>query len=126
MIRIMLFLVLGLMVSCKTPKKSAATVEPQNTKHESRIEVVVDEAPPANDTVTKSYHLGVVRSLDCGFVVDVTIHEGFSLYFNPTNLDSKFEVDGLRLKLKYRRGPEAVWGCTKYGQIEIVEAFAVR
>lgn len=126
MIRIVLFLVLGLMVSCKTPKDSAAVAEPPKTKHESRVEVVVDEVPSANDTVTKSYHLAVVRSKNCGFVVDVTISEGFSLYFNPTNLDPKFEVDGLRLKLKYRRGPEAHWGCTKYGQIEIVEAFAVR
>ncbi|WP_300663652.1 hypothetical protein [Fluviicola sp.] len=126
MIRIVLFLVLGLMVSCKSPKNSAAVVEPPKTERKTRVEEVVDEVPYANDTVTKSYHLGVVRSLNCGYVVDITIHEGFSLYFNPTNLDSKFEVDGLRLKLKYRRGRPATWGCTKYGQIEIVEAFVVR
>lgn len=128
MIRIGLFLALGLAVSCKSPKNTAHTLDTTKPESEHRQEItVVDEkAPPVNDTITKNYHLAVVRKLDCGYIVDITVQEGFSLYFNPTNLASKFEVDGLRLKIKYRRGAETTWGCIKYAQVELVEAFAVR
>lgn len=134
MIRIAIFLVLTLLVSCKTPKDNPPVTKTE-TKTETKerplvirrnYEVVEEEAPSPNDTVTKNYYLGVVRKLDCGYVVDITMPEGFSLYFNPINLDPKFNIDGLRIKLKYRRGRETNWGCTKYGQVEIVEAFIVR
>ncbi|MNJ86085.1 hypothetical protein D3C87_35710 [compost metagenome] len=129
MIRLALFLVLILAVSCRSAKSNAdSAAETPKTAEKPKIEMEVEEpiVPSPNDTVTKSYYLGVVKKLDCGYAINITLREDFSLYYNPINLDPKFQVDGLRLKLKYRRGQKTTRGCIKYGQVEIVEAFVVR
>ncbi len=112
MIRIALILVLGLMVSCHTPKK---VVEEQPKV----------ETPQKTDYSNEGYYLGEVQMLDCGFVIQVFSGETKHKY-TPTNLDPKFQVDKLRLKLKFKALDQNATTCSEFQTIEIKEAFAVR
>lgn len=70
--------------SCKTPANTTPTD---------------NGSEPSNRTRT----LGTVRATeDCGFFIEVNIGDvSHSLY--PVNLDSKLQVDGMRLKFMYEQ-----------------------
>lgn len=107
MIRIILMLLLGLMVSCHTSKK------------------VVTEQPTASQTdKNKGYYLGVVQILDCGVTIQITSGETKST-LSPTNLDPKFQVNNTRLKLKFKQLDERATGCMEFIAIEILDAFVI-
>ena len=66
--------------------------------------VVKDKEPVDNGStpVEVSRTVGTVRMTDdCGFYIDVFIGDVAHSYF-PTNLDAKFQVDGMRLKFAYK------------------------
>lgn len=109
MIRITLIGLLGLMVSCHTPKK----VEEEQSK-------------TAQTTADKNagYYLGVVQILDCGVTIQITSGETKST-LSPTNLDPKFQVDNTRLKLKFKQLDERATGCMEFIAIEILDATVV-
>lgn len=114
MIRILLIAMLGLLAACHTPKTVAE--EPMEPGKET-------PTPPENQQET--YHLGEVQLLDCGPVIHVSTGEKKAV-FAPSNLDPKFHVEGLRLKLTFKILPEKGIACKEFSAIEIVEAFAVR
>jgi hypothetical protein len=113
MIRIALFLVIGVLVSCNTPKpvveeQPKTETVPQTNKHDDEV-----------------FYLGEVQILDCGAVI--RIYSGETNYqYSPMVLDLKFRIDQQRLKLKFkvldRNAPE----CSEFKAIEITEVFAVR
>lgn len=109
MIRIALIMILGLMVSCHTPKP---------VSEESKT----TQTPDLNQ---ENYYLGEVQILDCGTVIQISSGETKYSYA-PTNLDPKFQVDKLRLKLKFKVLEERGTTCSEFRAIEIKESFAVR
>lgn len=115
MIRIAFIMVLGLLVSCRTPK---TVVEDPKTETGKETPVL-----PGNEQQT--YYLGEVQVLDCGSVIHVSAGEKKRI-FAPVNLESKFHVDKLRLKLTFKVLPEKAITCSEFPAIEIIEAFAVR
>ncbi len=102
-------MILGLMVSCHTPK--LVSEESKTT-----------QTPDLNQ---ENYYLGEVQILDCGIVIQISFGETKYSY-TPTNLDPKFQVDKLRLKLKFKVLDERGTTCSEFRAIEIKEAFAVR
>lgn len=116
MIRFTLILILGLMASCQTPKKT--TEEQPKTSPDKETSQTVEP-------VTETYYLGEVQILDCGAVIQVASDDS-KFIFTPTNLDPKFQVDKMRLKLKFKRLDEKGTTCSEFPTIEIKDAFAVR
>lgn len=116
MIRIALILILGVLVSCQAQKKVAE----QQPKIESQKET--NQVPADKDAV---YYLGVVQILDCGVTIQITSGDTKSTV-SPINLDSKFQVNNLRLKLRFKQVDERASGCMEFQAIEITEVFAVR
>ncbi|TSJ48195.1 hypothetical protein [Fluviicola chungangensis] len=111
MTKIILFIfVLGFVTSCHPPKEMT---DPDKETHHTTGET--------NDT----YYLGEVQMLDCGIVIGVLSGES-KRKFSPVNLDPKFQVDKLRLKLKFKVLDEKATTCSEFQVIEIKEAFAVR
>lgn len=110
MIRIILILILGLVVSCNTPKKV--------------VEEPAKENPQLNST-DGTYYLGEVQILDCGVIIQISSGETKNNY-TPINLDQKFQVDKLRLKLKFKALDERGTTCSEFKAIQIIEVFAVR
>lgn len=117
MIRIAaLIMILGWTVSCRTSKE----ITPEQPKPETS-----KETSQTNGPVTETYYLGEVQLLDCGAVIQVSSGESKSIC-SPVNLDPKFRVDKLRLKLKYKVLDEKATTCSEFTAIEVIEAFAVR
>jgi hypothetical protein len=120
MIRITLIMLLGLMVSCHTPKK---VVEEQQTKVEPEKETPPQEIPDA-----VYYYLGVIdMTKSCGPTIEISNGTTKKSYY-PINLDPKFQINGMRVKLTYRKLSEdrVAIGCKEFEAIEINEIFAVR
>ena len=115
MIRIVLILMFGVMVSCHTPKKVV----------DEQVKTQQEDLPQTNEAAVESYYLGEVQVLDCGIVIQVSSGEVKNKYA-PTNLDPKFQVDKLRLKLKFKVLDERATTCSEFRAIEITEVFAVR
>lgn len=112
--------IFGLMVSCHPPKN--LTNEHPKTESDK-------EAPQKTQNPNDIYYMGEVQLLDCGIVIEVSTgaSAGEKKYkFSPTNLDPKFQVDKLRLKLKFKVLDERSTGCFEFKAIEIKEAFEVR
>jgi hypothetical protein len=105
-----------IIVSCQTPKKMVDE-QPKNDPAKETSQT----AEPANET----YFLGEVQMLDCGVVIQVSSGETRHKY-SPLNLDPKFQVDKLRLKLKFKELEQKGTTCSEFPAIEIKEAFAVR
>ncbi|WP_343632265.1 hypothetical protein [Fluviicola sp.] len=117
MIRIaLLTLVLGLVASCHPPKDVSVAQPQPETKTGNPQPVVTDNG---------IYFLGEVQILDCGVVIQVFSGETQHKY-SPLNLDPKFHVDKLRLKLKFVELDEQATICSEFRAIDIKEAFAVR
>ena len=114
MIRFTSILILGLIASCNTPKNTV-NEQPETEKETSQTAEPVDE----------EYYLGEVQLLDCGAVIQITSGDKKTIY-TPTNLDPKFQVDKLRLKLNYKDLDEKGTTCSEFPAIEIKEVFAVR
>lgn len=118
--RIAGILILGLMVSCHPPKD--LTNEHPKTEPEK-------EVPQKTQYPNEIYYVGEVQLLDCGIVIEVSTGAsgGEKKYkFSPTNLDPRFQVDKLRLKLKFKTLDERGTGCSEFKAIEIKEAFEIR
>ncbi len=118
--RIAGILILGLMVSCHTPKKTANEQPKTETGKET---------PNTAEQANEMYYLGEVQLLDCGVIIEVSTGAPGAekkYKFSPTNLDPKLQVDKLRLKLKFKALDERGTGCSEFKAIEIKEAFAVR
>lgn len=114
MIRIaFLTLILGLIASCHPPKDLPAADQPK------------PETSQPNNPGAGTYFLGEVQILDCGTVIRVSSGES-SFTYSPLNLDPKFHVDKLRLKLKFTQLDKQATTCSEFRAIEILEAFAVR
>ncbi|WP_430406808.1 hypothetical protein [Fluviicola sp.] len=117
MIRIALIGIVGLMiVSCHTPKKMVEEqpkIEPQKE---------TNQVPADKNEV---FYLGLVQILDCGVTIQITSGETKNTV-SPINLDSKLQVNNLRLKLKFKQVDERASGCMEFQAIEITEVFAVR
>lgn len=116
MIRIALIMMLGLLVSCHTSKKAvedSPKIEPQKE---------TNQAPADKNEI---YYLGVVQIMDCGVTIQITSGDTKSTV-SPINLDSKFQVNNLRLKLRFKHLDERATGCMEFQAIEITEVFAVR
>ncbi len=117
MIRLMCVLIAGFLVaSCQTSKK--ATAEQPKTDP-------AKETSQTTGAATENYTLGEVQLLDCGAVIQFTSNEKKTICA-PTNLDPKFQVDKLRLKLKFKVLDQKATTCSEFPAIEIEEAFAVR
>lgn len=114
MIRIALILILGMMLSCRAQKK-VVELQPKTESQKETNQLPVSEV----------YCLGVVQILDCGVTIQITSGETKST-FSPINLDSKFQVNNLRLKLRFKQVDERASGCMEFQAIEITEVFAVR
>lgn len=111
-----LIVVLGSLVSCRSTKDLPAEQPKSGTKNET--------AKP-NESDNENYYLGEVQLLDCGPVVQVSSGEKKTV-FSPMNLDQKFRIDKLRLKLKFKVLDEKATTCSEFLAIEIEEVFAVR
>lgn len=115
MIRIALIVILGLsVVSCHTTKKVVGEQPKQEV-----------ETPQTNKHDDEIFYLGEVQILDCGTVIQISSGET-NYKYSPINLESKFNVDKLRLKLKFRALDEKGTVCSEFKAIEIKEVFAVR
>lgn len=114
MIRIALILILGMMLSCRAQKK-VVELQPKTESQKETNELPVSEV----------YYLGVVQILDCGVTIQIISGDTKST-FSPINLDSKFQVNNLRLKLRFKQVDERASGCMEFQAIEITEVFAVR
>jgi hypothetical protein len=115
MVRVVLILIYGLLVSCRASEK--VSQERANTRTEA-------ETPP---TIKHSdaYYLGEVLILDCGPVIQIS--NGKTSYsYTPTNLDPKFQVDKLRLKLIFKVLDERGTTCSEFKAIEIKELIEIR
>lgn len=99
------------MISCHVPKVVA-----------EEEQKVTDQNP---NTGSENYSLGEVQILDCGVVIQISSGETRDKYV-PINLDSKFQIDKLRLKLKFKALDEKATVCSEFKAIEITEVFAVR
>lgn len=118
MIRLIaLIFILGSMASCRSSEDLSAD---DRSKSETQ-----KETSPANGPDNETYYLGEVQLLDCGPVIQITSGETKTI-FSPVNLDQKFRVDKLRLKLKWKALDEKATSCSEFPAIEIKEAFAVR
>jgi hypothetical protein len=116
MVRVVLILICGLLVSCRTPQKAAK--EQTNTQTEA-------ESPHTIRHSDDAYYLGEVLILDCGPVIQ--IFPGKTRYnYTPTNLDPKFQVDKLRLKLMFKVLDERGTTCSEFRAIEIKEVIEIR
>ena len=111
-----LIVVLGSLVSCRSTNDLPAEQPKPGTQNET--------AEP-NGSQNETYYLGEVQLLDCGPVVQVSSGEKKTV-FSPVNLDQKFRIDKLRLKLKFKVLDEKATTCSEFLAIEIKEAFAVR
>lgn len=111
-----LILVLGFVTSCHPPKE----ITGREVKTDPDKEI--DHATGGTNDV---YYLGEVQMLDCGIVIQVSSGESKST-FSPVNLDPKFQVDKLRLKLTFKVLDEKATTCSEFQAMEIKEAFAVR
>jgi hypothetical protein len=117
MIRLTCILVVGLIAaSCNTSKNTV--VEQSRTESTKETSQTTE---PSNE----AYLLGEVQFLDCGVVIQVTSGEKKTICV-PTNLDPKFQVDKLRLKLRYKVLDQKGTTCSEFPAIEIKEVFAVR
>lgn len=116
MIRISLIILLGLMVSCHTPKK-VVEEQPKTDPEKETNQVPVDK--------NEVYYLGLVQIMDCGVTIQISSGDTKSTV-SPINLDSKFQVNNLRLKLRFKQVDERASGCMEFQAIEIIEVFAVR
>jgi hypothetical protein len=125
MIRITLFLVLGLIFSCKSPKNTVTETTSKEKIPEIVVKVPGPETPSTDETPVDSYSLGEVKIWKCGPVIEIYGRSGMQITCNPKNLESRFQTDGLRLKLKYKEIERLDTGCNTIA-IEIIEAFAVR
>lgn len=69
--------------ACKTPKTTETNEDP-------------------SDQITQERIVGIVRkSNECGFYIEGTSEEKKVLYM-PDNLESKFQVEGMKLKFGYK------------------------
>jgi len=109
-------MLLGLMVSCHTAKK-VVEEQPKVEPEKETNQIPVDK--------NEIYYLGLVQIMDCGVTIQITSGETKSTV-TPTNLDPKFRVNNLRLKLKFKQLDERATGCMEFVAIEILDAFAVR
>ncbi|MDF3025785.1 MAG: hypothetical protein K0S23_92 [Fluviicola sp.] len=116
MIRAVLILICGLLVSCRTPEK--VSQEQTNTQTEA-------ETPKTIRHSDDAYYLGEVQILDCGPVIQVS-HGKNKYSYTPANLDPKFQVDKLRLKLIFKVLDERGTGCSEFRAIEIKEVTEIR
>jgi hypothetical protein len=123
MVRITLIIVLGLIVSCKSPKNTV--VETISEEKIPEIVVTEPETPSTDEAPIDTYSLAVVKIWDCGPVIEIYGRNGMQITCSPKNLESRFQVDGLRLKLKFKEIERLDTGCIAV-EIEIIEAFAVR
>ncbi|WP_294678622.1 hypothetical protein [uncultured Fluviicola sp.] len=115
---VILIVVLGSLVSCRSTKDLPAEQPKSGTQNET-------VKPNGNGSYNETYYLGEVQLLDCGPVVQVSAGEKKTV-FSPVNLDQKFRIDKLRLKLKFKVLDEKATTCSEFLAIEIEEAFAVR
>lgn len=106
-------LVFGLTASCQTPKDISAGEQPKS------------DTPKASGSENETYYLGEVQLLDCGPVIQISYGESKTIC-SPVNLDPKFRIDKLRLKLNYKVLDEKATTCSEFIAIEIKEVFAVR
>lgn len=111
-----LIIVLGSLISCRSTNDLPAEQSKPGTQNET--------AKP-DGSQNETYYLGEVQLLDCGPVVQVSSGEKKTV-FSPVNLDQKFRIDKLRLKLKFKVLDEKATTCSEFLAIEIKEAFAVR
>lgn len=82
---IVILLFAGMVQSCRTPK-------------EQEEQVVVDHG---SEPTTAVHISGTVRVTDdCGAYIEV-IQGDVAHSFYPVNLDSRYQVDGIRLKFQY-------------------------
>lgn len=102
------------MVSCHPPKQVSEKTKPQP-----------EDVNSTNKHSDEAYYLGEVQILDCGPVIQISSGEAKNNY-TPTNLEPKFQVDKLRLKLKFKVLDERATACSEFRAIEITEVFAVR
>ena len=117
MMRIVLIVFLTGLTSCGIPKGVAKGRQPENDPNE--------ETHQTTEPVNEAYLLGEVQLLDCGVVIQITSGEKKTIC-TPTNLDPKFQVDKLRLKLKFKVLDQKATTCSEFPAIEITEVFAVR
>lgn len=124
--RIILFLVLGLLFSCKSPKNTVAETTSKEKTPKSVVKVPEPEMPSTDEEApVDSYSLAEVKIWNCGPVIEIYGRNGMQITCSPKNLESRFQIDGLRLKLKYKEIERLDTGCQRVA-IEIIEAFAVR
>lgn len=110
-------LILGLIAASCNTSKNAVSDQPKTEP--------AKETPQTTEPVNEGYLLGEVQLLDCGAVIQITDGEKKS-NCTPTNLDPKFQIDKLRLKLKFKVLDQKATTCSEFPAIEITEVFAVR
>lgn len=108
-----LIVFLGAIASCRPQKDLSAEQPASETQQET------------NGSDNETFYLGEVQLLDCGAVIQVSSGEKKTI-FSPMNLDQKFRVDKLRLKLKFKALDEKATTCSEFPAIELKEVFAVR
>ena len=127
MIRIVLVIILGLVVSCKTSKNTGTETKPKENIPEVTEDVSKPEETPSTDGATSDpYYLGEVKMKACGIVIQINGRNGMQVTCNPKNLESRFRIDGLRIKLKFKEIPRLDSGCSSNIAIEITDMFPVR
>lgn len=109
----LIMIVGGLLFSCRTPKQSSVV---EQLKEQQELPLHHDD---------NYFYLGEVQLLDCGVVLQVN-YEKVNYKYSPVNLDPKWKIDKLRLKLKFKVLDQRATECSEFQAIEVTEAFAVR
>jgi hypothetical protein len=115
MVRILLILICGVLISCQVSKKAGEQQKNPQAETEN----------PQTNKPDSTYYSGEVQILDCGAVI--RIFQGKTNFiYTPTNLEPEFQADKLQLKLKFKVLDERGTTCSEFKAIEIKEVFIVR
>jgi hypothetical protein len=89
MVRITLIIVLGLIVSCKSPKNTV--VETISEEKIPEIVVTEPETPSTDEAPIDTYSLAVVKIWDCGPVIEIMVEMGCKLPVVRRTLNRDFK-----------------------------------